>query len=124
VTPSFFAENFAIAAGKWKNMRCKLFRRQSIAPEFPLEDWTKTAIVQSPTEDAAQNAIQQQVIHNAVVEMKDKFRIPLILHYFDNFQTEEIAQVCNIPVGTVKSRLHKARALLKKSLAKEGFPHE
>ena len=112
---------FAIAAGKWKNMRRKSFRRQSIAPELPLEDWADTATAQSPTEDAAQNALQQQAIHNAVAEMKDKFRVPLILHYFDNCPTEEIAQVCNIPVGTVKSRLHKARALLKKSLEKEGF---
>jgi len=112
---------FAIAAGKWKNMRRKLFRRQSIAPELPLEDWTNTATAQSPTEDAAQDALQKQVIHNAVAEMKDKFRIPLILHYFDSCPTEEISQVCNIPVGTVKSRLHKARALLKKSLEKEGF---
>jgi len=120
---------FAIAAGKWKNMRRKSFRRQSIAPELPLEDWANTATAQSPTEDAAQsptedaaqNSLQQQAIHNAVAEMKDKFRVPLILHYFDNCPTEEIAQVCNIPVGTVKSRLHKARALLKKTLEKEGY---
>ena len=108
---------FAIAAGKWKNMRRKYHRRQTIAPEFPLEEWTNTATTQNPTEDTAQKAIEQQAVHNAISEMKDKFRIPLILHYFDNCSTEEIAQICKIPAGTVKSRLHKARELLRKQLS-------
>ena len=107
---------FAIAAGKWKNMRRKLRRRQAIAPETPLEDWTNTATAQNPTEDAAQAVLRQQEIRVAVSEMKDKFRIPLILHYFDDCPMEEIAQICKIPTGTVKSRLHKARELLRKKL--------
>lgn len=107
---------FSIAAGKWKNMRRKTFRRQAIAPESPLQDWTNTATSQNPTEDAAQNALQQQTIRRAISEMKDKFRIPLILHYFDDCPMDEIAQICKIPTGTVKSRLHKARELLKKQL--------
>jgi len=108
---------FAIAAGKWKNMRRKSYRRQAIAPQLPLEDWTNTATAQNPTEDAVQHAYQQQALSNAIAEMKDKFRIPLILHYFDNCPIEEIARICEIPAGTVKSRLHKGRELLKKQLA-------
>jgi len=115
---------FAIAAGKWKNMRRKSHRRHAIAPELPLEDWTNTATAPNPTEAAAQNMLQQREIATAISEMKDKFRIPLILHYFDDCPTQEIAEICKIPVGTVKSRLHKARELLKKSLEKESFHYE
>ena len=107
---------FAIAAGKWKNMRRKSFRRQTIAPELPLEDWTNTATAPNPTEAEVQNALQRQAISTAISDMKDKFRVPLILHYFDNCPTEEIAQICKIPAGTVKSRLHKARELLRKEI--------
>ena len=112
---------FAIAAGKWKNMRKKLGRRQAIALQLPLEDWAEAAGPQNPTEDAVQNTLQQTAISNAVSQMKDKFRIPLILYYFDDCPTETIAAICGIPVGTVKSRLHKARALLKKALEKDGY---
>jgi len=112
---------FAIAAGKWKNMRRKAIRRQSIAPEFQLEEWANTG--SDSTEEAVQRAMSQVAIRNAIAELKDKFRIPLILHYFDNCPTETIAAICEIPAGTVKSRLHKARALLKKSLEKEGIYH-
>jgi len=114
---------FAIAAGKWKNMRKKALRRQRIAPELQLEEWANASTGNS-TEKAVDQAATQKAIHKAILEMKDKFRIPLILHYFDNCQTEAIAIVCGVPTGTVKSRLHKARALLKKSLEKEGLMYE
>lgn len=114
----------AIAAGKWKNMRRKIQRRQNIAPETPLEAWSNTSLLgENPTADAAQNAALQQAVHKAIAELKDKFRIPLILHYFDDYPTETIATICNIPTGTVKSRLHKARILVKKSMERSGV-HE
>ena len=116
---------FAIAAGKWKNMRRKAVRRQTIAPETPLEDWVSApAHTHDPTAKTVENAAAQTALRKAIGEMKDKFRIPLILHYFDDCPQETIAAVCAIPVGTVKSRLHKARALLKKSMEKEGFGYE
>jgi RNA polymerase sigma-70 factor (ECF subfamily) len=56
--------------------------------------------------------------------MDDKFRIPLILFYFDDCGVEAISEICKIPRGTVKSRLHKGRAMLRESLNKEGFDYE
>ncbi|MCL1788482.1 MAG: RNA polymerase sigma factor [Defluviitaleaceae bacterium] len=116
---------FAIAAGKWKNMRRKAIRRQTIAPEMPLEDWANApGQERNPTAKAAETTVMQAALHKAIGEMKDKFRIPLILHYFDDCPQETIAAVCAIPVGTVKSRLHKARSLLKNAMEKEGFGYE
>ena len=115
---------FAVAAGKWKNMRRKAIRRQTIAPESQFKAWINVSATGSnPTAEAVQNALMQKAIHKAISEMKDKFRIPLILHYFDDCTVGTIATVCDIPTGTVKSRLHKARALLKKALEKEGISH-
>jgi RNA polymerase sigma-70 factor (ECF subfamily) len=42
------------------------------------------------------------------------------MRYFDGLTYEEIAEVKAIRLGTVKSRLHKAKELLKKELLKEG----
>ncbi|MCL2287196.1 MAG: RNA polymerase sigma factor [Firmicutes bacterium] len=116
---------FAIAAGKWKNTRRKAFRRQTIAPETRLEEWTNTSSTGSagsnPTADAAQQALAQTAIHKAISQLKDKLRIPLILHYFDDCPMDTIVAICGIPTGTVKSRLHKARELMRKALEKEGI---
>lgn len=45
-----------------------------------------------------------------------KYREPLVLHYFENMDYKEIADVLEIPVGTVGIRLMRGRALLKKTL--------
>ena len=65
----------------------------------------------------------QQAIAAALAKLDDKFRVPLILHYFDDMSMLEIGQILQIPAGTVKSRLHKGRALLKAALGKEGISY-
>ena len=48
-----------------------------------------------------------------------KLREVIVLYSLDDLDIKEIAQVLQIPEGTVKSRLHKSRAILKKKLGKE-----
>ena len=55
-----------------------------------------------------------------VIKLPLKYREVVILHYFDEQGTAEIAAILNIPVGTVKTRLQKARRLLKGILLEEG----
>jgi RNA polymerase sigma-70 factor (ECF subfamily) len=45
------------------------------------------------------------------------FRMIIILCDLEEFSYEEMARILNIPIGTVRSRLHRARAILKENLA-------
>ena len=115
---------FAIAAGKFKNHRKKLTRRQAIAPQVALDDAGPilTDIAELPEARLLRkqkNATIAQGLHS----LKDKYRLPLTLFYYDDLSTEDIATALDIPIGTVKSRLHKGRSLMKAYLAKEGY-HE
>jgi len=67
---------------------------------------------------------EQNMLLNAVESLDDKFRIVLILFYYNHTDQDEIAEICKIPKGTVKSRLHKGRELVKKILIKEGYVYE
>lgn len=49
------------------------------------------------------------------------FRLVLVLADIEEFSYEEIADMLRCPIGTVRSRLHRARAHVKKSLEKAGF---
>jgi len=111
---------YAIAVGKWKNMRRKATRRSVIAPSAD-EDALLTVAGSDDVETAAEKNELKRAIAIALSGIDDKFRIPLILHYFDDYSLEEIARICSIPKGTVKSRLHKGRGLLRKGLMKEGY---
>lgn len=52
-------------------------------------------------------------------KLQPKYRVVLYLHYYEQYTTEEIAQLLKIPRGTVSTRLSRARERLK-SMLKEG----
>lgn len=58
-------------------------------------------------------------LYEAVGKLPEKLRLAVILFYFRGEDLASTAQILNIPVGTVKSRLNKARKLLKEVLADE-----
>ena len=55
-------------------------------------------------------------VRAAIDELPEDFRIVVVLAFLEQFSYEEIAEIANIQLGTVKSRLHRARKLLQKSL--------
>lgn len=55
-------------------------------------------------------------ISEAIAELPDEFRVVSALYFMDEFSYQEIAAMLNIPVGTVRSRLHRGRKLLQKKL--------
>lgn len=52
--------------------------------------------------------------------LEDKLRLPVVLKYVEGYSVNEIAVMLQIPAGTVKSRLSRARQRLKKELIREG----
>ncbi|MCB0503952.1 MAG: sigma-70 family RNA polymerase sigma factor [Cyclobacteriaceae bacterium] len=56
-------------------------------------------------------------ITNALNSMDVDFRTVIILCDLEGFKYEEMAKILDIPIGTVRSRLHRARNILKEKLA-------
>lgn len=53
----------------------------------------------------------------AVMELPEKYRLPIYLHYYEGYATMEIAQILHLPKNTVCSRLKRGREQLKTKLA-------
>jgi len=64
----------------------------------------------------------------AIDELPDDFKIVVVLSFLEGFSYQEIADITDLQIGTVKSRLHRGRKLLQKSLwqyaLKNGFIKE
>lgn len=60
-------------------------------------------------------------IMEELFKLKEKHRILLYLHYFEGYQTEEIAQMLGINHSTIRTRLVQARKNLKKILEEDGY---
>lgn len=67
------------------------------------------------TINAAEKKLTMDDINAALEKLNDKLRVPFIMS-FEGYKYEEIAQDLNVPLGTVKIRIHNARKKLKESL--------
>lgn len=76
-------------------------------------------------EQALFNRILDDDVKRAIEELPDDFRIVVVLAFLEEFSYQEIAEIAGLQLGTVKSRLHRGRKLLQKSLwdyaQKNGF---
>jgi RNA polymerase sigma-70 factor (ECF subfamily) len=57
-----------------------------------------------------------QVLERAIEELPEKYKAAFLLRDVQEFPYDEVARIMNIPLGTVKSRVNRARALLKDKL--------
>jgi len=71
-------------------------------------------------ERAAWNELRP-VLHEEVDRLPAKYRIPVILSYLEGKTNEEVAELLEWPVGTVKGRLSRARELLRSRLSRRGL---
>ena len=58
-------------------------------------------------------------LRRAILALPMKLRLPVMLHYIEGYTTEEAGRILHVPVGTVRSRLKKARVLLRAQLGEE-----
>lgn len=63
---------------------------------------------------------EDRELHNAIQTLDEKYRHPIIMYYFHELSYEQIAEVLNIPLSTIKIRLMRAKALLKSALQMNG----
>lgn len=112
----------SIAISTWKNMKRKSARRHRIAPTTSMEDlqYEEIACTLNIEDDFLTKTLSQEV--NLIVsQLPDKFKIPTLLFYTSEFPTWQIAKILKLPQGTIKSRLYKARLLIKKELEAKGY---
>ena len=58
----------------------------------------------------------QAAMGQAIATVPEKYRLALVLRDIEGLPYEEIAEVLNIPGGTVRSRINRARSMLKRKL--------
>ncbi len=70
-----------------------------------------------PTDELSSEAIfDSSELQQVLNELPETFRTPLILFYFEEFGYREIAEQMDVPIGTVMSRLARAKSYLRRRL--------
>jgi RNA polymerase sigma-70 factor (ECF subfamily) len=58
----------------------------------------------------------QERLQAIVQTLPDEFRVPLVLRSMEELSYDEIARILDVPVGTIMSRLHRARQQVRRAL--------
>ena len=83
----------------------KRFASNAAGGSFPLS-----------AEDEMLSSLTSEEVHKAVESLPDIYRMAVLLADVEGFRYSEIAEILDLPVGTVMSRIHRGRKRLQKSL--------
>ncbi|MGB0113341.1 MAG: sigma-70 family RNA polymerase sigma factor, partial [Ilumatobacteraceae bacterium] len=67
-------------------------------------------------EESLMEMLPDDEVKQALEDLPDNFRLPVILADVEGFAYKEIAELLDIPIGTVMSRLHRGRKAMQKTL--------
>jgi len=76
----------------------------------------ESADYSTSAEETVLEGLVEADIKAAVESLPENFRVPVLLADLEGFAYKEIAEILDIPIGTVMSRIHRGRALLRKAL--------
>ncbi|NQD71952.1 sigma-70 family RNA polymerase sigma factor [Sphingobacterium shayense] len=84
------------------------------------EEITNANLVVSASSNRGENKFVMEDINYALSNLSDDYYIPFTM-YFEGYKYHEISDHLNIPIGTVKTRIHVARKAMKKTLSAYKF---
>lgn len=84
-----------------------LFKRLGAFDQSQLSQSAEDQMLEMFTDDEVKNAIE---------ELPETSRIPLLMSDLEGFSYKEIAEILDVPIGTVMSRLHRGRKAMQKML--------
>ncbi len=104
---------FGILANEARMHRRRLRRR----PTDPLDPDVPDGGEANPVLERVVGDDERARVRRALAALDEPFRTAAILYYFNELSVEEVASAMGCRVGTVKSRLHRARENLRRMLA-------
>lgn len=108
---------YAVALRQWQTRQRKFARRRRAAPMEPLDD-----AMPEPSPGPEEDTIVREELARvrALADaLPDKLRAPVALYYGMELSVAEIGALLHLPAGTIKSRLHRARAMIKEALRRD-----
>lgn len=78
-----------------------------------ISPWRKAEALDSLEHRAAGPEGEGRELIRSVMALPEKYRVPMYLHYYEGYSTEEIAELLKLPGSTVRTRLRRGRLQLK-----------
>ena len=118
--PKAFSYSLAISINN--NKLRKFLRRSRIAPEISIDTQTNNYISSNKnTVDEIILKEESSFVYVALDKLSERQKEVILMYYMADLSVSEISHYLKIPEGTIKSRLHNSRLVLKKELEMMGY---
>jgi RNA polymerase sigma-70 factor (ECF subfamily) len=94
-------------------------RRRKRRPADALPEEPERVLPTTPAADEVFTGLSDEV-QQALGSLPDDFRVPVVLCDVSDLSYEQIADATGVPIGTVRSRIHRGRRLLRAALVADG----
>jgi len=116
---------FRIVTNVYLDRRKRMKNRQHLSLEeyIELEDSVVKRQIEDPSpapSTIAETNERNAALHKAVASLPDYQRVMIVLYHTEGLSYDEIAEALDLPIGTVKSRLNRARLVLREKLQSKG----
>ncbi|MBR0146206.1 MAG: RNA polymerase sigma factor [Eubacterium sp.] len=108
----------SIAVNLWNNHKRKYLWRRKRADVVYFDEGDAEQLQDDSlsVEEDVERREEIERIRQTVQTLPDKLRVVILMHFMEELSVEEISGILGIPEGTVKSRIHKAKKVLKERL--------
>ncbi|WP_341936417.1 RNA polymerase sigma factor [Marinimicrobium sp. C2-29] len=111
---------------QWRKRRCRQDLETELDPENGSSDELQFSLFQqlhqpfllwwgAPEQEVVEEFLRED-IQRAIDHLPDEYRVTLVLVELQGYRYREVSELLDIPLGTVRSRLNRARSLLQKEL--------
>lgn len=111
----------------WRRRQCRQDKEVGIEPDESDGDFSLFERLHQPfllwwgaPEKEFVNTLLQEDIHRAIDNLPDGYRVVIVLVEVEGYSYEEASRLLGLPLGTIRSRVSRARGLLQKALWDQG----
>lgn len=97
-------------------VNCCIDEQRKTRRFFSIENFFGELRVRKTQDENFEKGERADEVQRAIGELKEKFRLPILLKYSEGLSYEEIAKVLNCSIGTISSRLNRGHKMLAQKL--------
>ncbi len=114
---------FAIMRSNFLKEKRQAGRRPQLGSDDSYLDFLEGVSASNVAGDL-EKKLESAHLQEVIARLPEKYKTPLILFFLDDMSYQEIADLLDIPIGTVMSRLSRAKQSMKKELLREVTMHK
>lgn len=105
-----------LSIDKLRKKKPDVYLDEEVSGAEGLTMYSQLPATDASPEDTVETLELQETVQKAIQKLPEKYRSVIVLKYIEDLSLQEISEILDLPIGTVKTRIHRGREALRKHL--------